>query len=528
MDFLSMLHEVPPAGSLEAAHLQKIMDMDVAFQVKLRALQRRLPHLLNARLKNGSGLQMSKLLRGYFLEYFDRYFKHGPGSFPSSFNVVEAFLFFDRENRFFDLREEKEHLLSIDDYFRWYEKGEIQKKPEILQEIMEEGVIYSYDMMSGEGSPRISGDSHQVFAGISFVRHAHELSCLLLAGESPPQTSDEEVARRIKEGFGITRNGILPASNLTAKDRYLDGFPNFAKLIVMTRFDVRAEKHDVRYVNLDLGPSFTVFTDDFSIFSDVPEKEIQRLRQMAVSGLQRYDDVFAALSAMIFLPAFSAAFPEDIHDLNVSTTLGAMQDDKSVQEIARELGDAQCPLHRNIKCFPVKVADGGAPRQQIDPPEMKFKTDGYWRTIGPQEIGEGKKGEKVFGRTWVSRHESWSARSPQSFILERNTTEPLGPDAGIVYVQRSPGHGIDLYKVGLTRRSADVRAGELSSATGVPLPFGVLASWSVGNCATVEREVHERLAAYRINPRREFFRAELSHIVRTIEAVIRDTSMPRA
>ena len=44
---------------------------------------------------------MSKLLRSYFHEYFDRYFKHGPHSFPSSFNVVESFLSFNRENRFF-------------------------------------------------------------------------------------------------------------------------------------------------------------------------------------------------------------------------------------------------------------------------------------------------------------------------------------------------------------------------------------------------------------------------------------------
>ena len=122
MVFFSKLHQIPPLGSFEAIHLQKLMEMDVSFQLKLKALEKRLPHLLNARLKNGSDLQMSKLLRSYFLEYFDRYLKHGPSSFPSSFNVVESFLSFDREHRFFDLLDEKEHLLSINEYFRWYQK----------------------------------------------------------------------------------------------------------------------------------------------------------------------------------------------------------------------------------------------------------------------------------------------------------------------------------------------------------------------------------------------------------------------
>ena len=129
------------------------------------------------------------------------------------------------------------------------------------------------------------------------------------------------------------------------------------------------------------------------------------------------------------------------------------------------------------------------------------------------------------GHTWVARHESWSARSPQSFILQRGKTESGGPDPGIIYIQRSPALEINVYKVGLTRRSAEVRAKELSSATGVPLPFDVLANWEVGNCAHVEQEIHKRLAAFRINPNREFFRAELSLIIKTIDTVA--TELPK-
>ena len=56
-------------------------------------------------------------------------------------------------------------------------------------------------------------------------------------------------------------------------------------------------------------------------------------------------------------------------------------------------------------------------------------------------------------------------------MLERRIEKPIGPDPGVVYVQRSPALEPDLFKVGLTRRNPEVRAAELSFATGVPLPL---------------------------------------------------------
>jgi hypothetical protein len=320
------------------------------------------------------------------------------------------------------------------------------------------------------------------------------------------------------------RKDIVPHPDLTTKDRYLDGYPMFAKVIVLTRLNLHAGKHDARYVNLDNGPGFTVHTDDFSILRDLPPERIKLLRQDVIDGLRRYDNLFAALSSMIYLPAFYASFPQDIQELKVSTELSTVWDDNMIQRMVKELGETKCPKHRIIRCFPSSSVIIGSPVKKIDPPQLEFKCDGYWKPIGPQEVGEGKNGEQIFGRTWVSRHETWSARSPQSFMLQRSNTKVDGSDPGIIYVQRTPAHESNLYKVGLTNRNADIRAGELSSATGVPLPFGVLASWSVGECSRVEKEVHQRLAASRINPRREFFHAELSHIVQIINAVVKEIS----
>src|SRR5579863_2788048 len=495
----SLQHNFPPEGTPAAIHLQKMMDMDVAFQLKLKALKEKIPHLLHSRLKNGSGLQMSKLLRSYVFEFFNRYHQYGVDSFPTSFNVVESFMSFDRVNLFFELRHEREHLLSVNDYFRWYEKNEIPRHPPILESLMTEGVIYSYDMLSDENSLRISGKSQQVFAGVSFIRHEHELSCLLLAGENPPAKPDAEILKFDQEEIQNNRKGIEPDPNLSTKDRYLDVYTDFAKVILLTRFDLRAGKHDVRYVHLDLGQSFTVFTDDFSVMRHLPNPDKEGFKKNAMDGLARYDDLFAALSSFIYLPAFFAAFPMDVNDLRLVTELHAFREDKRVKETTRILGGVQWPKFRKVRCLSMAPQPEEASLKTIDPPPLEFKSSAYWKLIAPNEIGEDKDGEKILGRTWVSSHETRSARSPQSFILNAKIKlEPSGPDPGIIYVQRSPAHEYNVYKIGLTRRGAEVRAKELSRSSGVALPFGVLANWSVGDCGTVEKRVHERLAAYRV------------------------------
>ena len=521
-----LVFRIPPLGTPEAIRLQRLMKMDVAFQLKLKRLEKRLPHLVTARLRGGSGMQLSELLRWYFLEYLNRFHQHGPESFPTSFNVIESFMSFNREYMFFDLREEVEHLLAINDYFRWYDTDDIPKEPHILEDIMTEAQIYSYEMLHDSSSVRVAGDSQQVFAGVSFVRHESELSCLLLAGENPPLHSDDEVLDMLGQPMtpAAGREDIIAAPDLTIQDRYLNGHAGFAKVIVLTRFDLRAGKHHVRYVHLDEGPSFTVFTDDSSVFEGLPPDEVAACRQAVIDGLDRYNDLFSALASMIYLPAFFAAYADRVQEFEVATELDVLREDKAVQQTMKELGQSHCVVRRSIRCMPAASGEDEESQEAVNPPDLQFECDGYWKVIGPLEVGEDRNGNPVFGRTWVSRHDSWSARSPESFMLQRRESRPDGPDPGVIYIQRSPALDVNVYKVGLTRRSSQERAAELSSATGIPLPFGVLGNWEVGDCARVEREVHRRLAAFRINPRREFFYADLSLISRTIDAVVTEAS----
>ena len=126
------------------------------------------------------------------------------------------------------------------------------------------------------------------------------------------------------------------------------------------------------------------------------------------------------------------------------------------------------------------------------------------------------------GKTWVERIDNFTVKSLEAFVLRNNPTVLPGSDPGVVYIMSSPAHDIDLYKVGLTRRNVEERSEDLSSSTGVPLPFGVLAYWHVADCSTIEKEVHKLLKPYRVNKRREFFRTSLPVIVSAVERAIAD------
>ena len=89
--------------------------------------------------------------------------------------------------------------------------------------------------------------------------------------------------------------------------------------------------------------------------------------------------------------------------------------------------------------------------------------------------------------------------------------------AGYVYVLANssmPG----LVKVGKTTRLPSERAEELSGVTGVATPFIVVYEERFEDCDAVEAHVHTILAAkgLRISENREFFRAAVSDVVKTI------------
>ena len=85
----------------------------------------------------------------------------------------------------------------------------------------------------------------------------------------------------------------------------------------------------------------------------------------------------------------------------------------------------------------------------------------------------------------------------------------------IIYVltnEAMPG----IVKVGLTNDSVEARLTQLSTASGVPVPFECYFAAEVADAAKLERTLHQLFAETRVNPKREFFRVDPEKVVLAI------------
>jgi hypothetical protein len=79
----------------------------------------------------------------------------------------------------------------------------------------------------------------------------------------------------------------------------------------------------------------------------------------------------------------------------------------------------------------------------------------------------------------------------------------------------SPG----LLKIGYTKQTPEERAKQISSATGVALPYKVEWAYKCFNGETVEREVHHKLKTQRVNNNKEFFQVSLDEAKEVINLI---------
>lgn len=88
--------------------------------------------------------------------------------------------------------------------------------------------------------------------------------------------------------------------------------------------------------------------------------------------------------------------------------------------------------------------------------------------------------------------------------------------AGYVYILINK--SLDgLIKIGSTTLGAEERARQLSSSTGVPTPFMVAYEIYVDNSTKLEKQIHNMLDEFRVNPNREFFKYPLHKAIELIQ-----------
>ena len=77
----------------------------------------------------------------------------------------------------------------------------------------------------------------------------------------------------------------------------------------------------------------------------------------------------------------------------------------------------------------------------------------------------------------------------------------------------------DLLKIGYTKKTPDERAKQISSATGVALPYKVEWAYKCFNGEIIEREVHHKLENYRVNRQKEFFQISLEEAKQAVNLI---------
>lgn len=76
-----------------------------------------------------------------------------------------------------------------------------------------------------------------------------------------------------------------------------------------------------------------------------------------------------------------------------------------------------------------------------------------------------------------------------------------------------------LLKIGSTTLGAKERARQISASTGVPTPFIVAYEIYVDDCVNFEKQIHNQLSEFRVNPNREFFRYPLYKAIELIQSL---------
>ena len=94
--------------------------------------------------------------------------------------------------------------------------------------------------------------------------------------------------------------------------------------------------------------------------------------------------------------------------------------------------------------------------------------------------------------------------------------ERINLKPGLIYILRNSALKSSLVKVGMTTRSSERRAWELSGATGVPARFEVLYEEEVADCELAERLIHRELESFRLRRDREFFDVPLKVAVTSV------------
>lgn len=475
---------------------------------------------------NGINIGVDNEIRHFLREFNERVLKHGLRSMPLLFNVMEAFFEYDKTIIYFELLEEEDYMISFLDFFNYYTSDEFKGDVETIKIDFEENLVYSFN--AGADIDQITFKTEEgneyVVGGISMVRRNNEITVLIQAGEI---TDIEKIEIPDIENNGITTPGkekLREERSYDLNPETLNGNPDYLKSLIICRFDLDSETIDGRFVAKDFGTAFQITTDEISGFlqeGNFISADLKTAYESQLKAIEKYNPVFEVAKAALHLPSYFNTFEDKLDTENHETGYKNLVKSPFAKREYRmvdskfKIGSRDLwILNRNDKF--------SADRLLIMDSGFKIEKSGYWKTLNADEYGIDKKGGKIIGKTWVNRTDSFFESKVDPIIISNVKSRKFsGPNAGYIYVMRSPQLPVNTFKIGLTTKTPEERADQLSK-TSVPDRFFVMNEWEVADCKDAEAQIHTLLDKYRVDPRREFFSLEMKTITETVQKVVED------
>ncbi|MGI2936265.1 GIY-YIG nuclease family protein [Vibrio diabolicus] len=476
---------------------------------------------------SGAGLPADTILREYNTEYNNRVFDHSLHQLPSSFNVVEAFNSFIPRTSIFKINKEVDSIFSFDDFLDYVTSDECTNRIEDLSEHMEDGTIYSFNSIDDPESSLFSTNTEDEFGvlSISLIKHKTEVSVVMLAGQKCDLQIKSKTLNSTMKHIRTGANGIAPDEKLTVQAVPLQPNSKLWRTVVLTRFDLNSLTTDARYIYQDAGRFFVGCSDDIDCFlnneGEFPSQEIENSFKTQNEKVEEYSPLFELCKTALFLPIFRSEYEDTISIERHPTEFGLRRNKASFRKTNKLANSEFKATFRNVESIqPVNRVPPS--RREFNAPDLKVETSGYWKKLDFQSRGEDKNNQPIQGRTWVNKTLEWKESPARPTSVKVVSKSSNTENEGYIYVMRSAMHEKNVFKIGLTRRTPEERSKELSRSTSAPDHFHVMEEWDVKDCVLAEKLIHERLHDFRVNPKREYFKAPYKVIFRVIDRVIDD------
>jgi len=566
---LSALNKMPSIAQIDHrllldknGRLPFISQLSKSEQRKLKAhakiISKRYTDILKKITQSGAGFPVDKFLRELVYEYTHRYASSGANTQPLNFNYFESFcnirLMSNTVAPYAVPSDEIDHLFNLTDYFDYCTSDKMDNfNLTSLMELPENktlhfttnGDVLDFSILNAEGK-------EFVISGFSMIRRKNFLHWYLLGGEILTQ---EEWKLKSTDQPEVTLDNIHPRkkaflTEAIEKNNYLYGLPvalegteTAIRTIVTGEIDLVTKKYLGRCLMTETENSFNLISDDPEIFDAYDTDERQNMIDIMKKQVNHVSAMWDLANSMFQIPSYFA------YKVNVTKEV-AVTAGRQVQKLKGSGGRGIHAKYTNVSA--INIIDSNVPViRPVIPTHYNTNTSGYWRRLPQGSTGKGPNGEIESGRTWIKAKNEWreTSKAPRTIYIKStiraaelkaleyeqmakviSTTdkpdkEKTNVEYGVLYVLRCTIMKEEVYKVGWTSGTAKERAKQISSATGVPLSFVVVDSWKHEDSEALEKSVHAMLEPYRINDKREFFKAKYQSIKKVIESEIQRSTL---